>query len=73
MRIKLNHFYMHVNSADVCVKVLRSLGSGTHEVEWYDLGMMRNVQSRHEPVQEIYMHPDVWADITEHVSAKWSS
>lgn len=60
-------YYMHTNSKDVCALVLESLGDFMYEVEWWSLGKIGTPTRVNQEVQEIYMHPNVWHDITEHL------
>lgn len=61
-------FYMHDTSKDVCVLVLKDCGGFTCEVQWWNLGCTGNPWPIDLEPQRIYMHPDVWTNITDHIS-----
>jgi hypothetical protein len=66
--IKVGDFYMHDKALDVCVLVLEDHGSGTYEVQWYNMGYTGDAWMIDPVPQRIYMHPDVWTNITKHVN-----
>lgn len=62
--ITVGQFYMHDRSVNMCVLVLRDYGSGTYEVQWWDLGYNGTPSPTVDDTQRIYMHPTVWTNIT---------
>jgi hypothetical protein len=68
VQIKPGKFYMHEKAMDACVLVQSVHDNGTCTVEWYNLGYTGNPWPIMDEQQTIYMHPDVWHDITELVS-----
>lgn len=68
-------YYMHDKSMDVCVQIVDSLGNGMYKVQWWNLGYVGTPWPIDGNYDEIYMHPDVWNDITENLQLpreKWS-
>lgn len=65
--IKSGEYYMHQNAMDVCVLVLETQANGMALVEWYNLGYTGNPWQIPTDQQLIYMHPDVWQNITASV------
>lgn len=63
--ITVGNFYLHDNSTDVCALVLQDHGSGTYEVQWYNLGTVGNPWPLRNDSERIYMHPEVWTNITD--------
>ncbi len=72
--IKVGHYYMRDNTTMVA-QVLQSLRTGTHMVAWYSLSPSKDLLRESTETQEIYMHPDVWADVTDVVlkAELWNS
>jgi hypothetical protein len=70
----INDFYMHEKSMDVCVKVVKDYGNLFYEVEWWTLGTTGNPWRTPVENSIVYMHPDVWRNITQlmHSSRPWS-
>lgn len=74
--ITAGEFYMHRKDADTCVLVLAVKGNGMADVLWHSIGLTGEVWPSMQETQELYMHPDVWANITELVKpleAAWSN
>lgn len=68
-------YYMHRKAADVCVLILQEIGSGTYEVQWWNIGQNGTPSPLKLEADRIYMHPDVWSDITEYLHEprdKWN-
>lgn len=68
-------YYMHTSSSNMCVLILDDHGSGTYEVQWWDIGKIGVPCAISETSERIYMHPDVWQDITEYLQEpveRWS-
>ena len=68
-------YYMHEKAADVCVLVISDAGSGTYEVQWWNLGTVGTPSPVDNYTDFIYMHPTVWKDITEYLKEpreQWS-
>lgn len=60
-------FYMHEKAMDVCVQIIEDHGGGTYEVQWWNLGYVGTPWPIDVETQRIYMHPDVWKDVTEYL------
>jgi hypothetical protein len=76
MQFKPGNFYMHEKSMDACVRVLEDIGSGTYEVTWWNIGFVGTPWPITSEPQRIYMHPDVWTDITAKINLpreQWTS
>lgn len=74
--LKVGNFYMHTKAMDVCVQIMEDLGSGTYTVQWWNLGSVGTPWPVPADEQQIYMHPDVWTDITEQMTLprlQWKS
>ena len=68
-------FYMHKKAADVCALITDDCGNSIYEVQWYVLGKVGTPTPLNENVEQIFMHSDVWHDITENIKEpreKWS-
>jgi hypothetical protein len=74
--IKTGKFYMHDKSLDTCVLVHESLGDGQYSVQWHNLGYVGTPWAIEPYLQQIYMHPDVWTDVTDKLTiprTQWGS
>lgn len=63
--ITVGQFYMHDKALDVCVLVVADHGSFTYEVQWWNIGYTGNPWRVDVHTYRIYMHPDVWTNITD--------
>lgn len=63
--LQIGKFYMHKKSMDVAVKVVADYGNLFYEVEWWTLGCEGKPWQAPTQNSVVYMHPDVWRDITE--------
>jgi hypothetical protein len=63
--IKTGKYYMHDKALDVCALVHENLGDGQYSVRWFNIGYVGTPWLIDDSLQQIYMHPDVWTDITD--------
>lgn len=67
-KIQQGKFYMHNKAMDVCVFVQSIADNSMANVKWYNIGYTGNPWLIMDEVECIYMHPDVWNDVTELLS-----
>ena len=60
-------YYMHQQAMDVCALIISNQGNGMFEVQWWNVGYVGNPWPIRLETDIIYMHPDVWKDITEYL------
>jgi hypothetical protein len=58
-------YYMHERSSSMCALILDVLGNNMFEVQWWEIGQVGTPHALGIENEQIYMHPDVWRDITE--------
>lgn len=58
-------FYMHDKALDVVALVLKDHGSFTYEIQWWNLGTTGNPWPVSSQTERLYMHPDVWTNVTD--------
>jgi hypothetical protein len=63
--LQVGKFYMHNKSMDVCALVHEALGDNNYSIQWFNIGYVGTPWPIEPFVQQIYMHPDVWTDITD--------
>lgn len=72
---EVGNYYMHDKSADACVRVQEIMPNNNCKVVWHQLGNMGMPTPIMEEAEVIYMHPDVWRDVTALVTSAndWSN